>query len=291
MPNTRMGKGATRRMPHRTNGRMPKEEATMPFKFDAQGALVLQEVDGKKLPVFVHADGKEAPFDGDATVSTIGRLNAEAKAHREGKEAAEKTLKAFEGITDPTAALKALNTVKSLDEKKLVDAGERDKAISEAVRATEEKYAPIVQKAETLESQLNNHLIGGAFSRSSFIAEKFAAQGPAGVEIAQALFASRLKVEDGKVVGYDASGNKLYSRTKPGELASADEAIELLVDAYPHKAHILKGTGSSGSGASGGTGGSGGKKTYTRQQFEAMDPSSQAAAAKDMRAGTAVLTD
>ena len=229
----------------------------MPYKTDAQGAIVTQVVNGVPLPVFIHADGKEAPLDGDATVSTIGRLNAEAKGHREAKEAAETALKTFEGITDPQAAIKALNTVKNLDEKKLVDAGERDKAISEAVKALEEKHAPILQERDTLRGQLNDHLIGGAFTGSKFIADKFAAKGPAGVEIARALFAKHLKVEDGKVVAYDANGAKLYSRTKPGELAGADEAIELLVDAYPHKDHILGGSGASGGGAQGGNGGGG----------------------------------
>ena len=55
----------------------------MPFKFDADGHIVLQEVNGQKLPVFTDAQGKEAPFDADSTVATIGRLNGEAKGHRE----------------------------------------------------------------------------------------------------------------------------------------------------------------------------------------------------------------
>jgi len=266
----------------------------MPFKFDANGNIALQEINGQKLPVFVHPDGKEAPLDGDSTIATISRLNGEAKSHREAKEAAEAALKPFKdaGISDPAAAAKALATVKNLDDKKLVDAGDVERVKSEAIKATEEKYAPFVKKSETLEAQLNQHLIGGAFASSKFIAEKFAAEGPAGVEIARALFSNRLKVEDGKVVGYDANGNKLFSRARPGELADPEEAIELLVDAYPHKASILKGTGSSGSGASGGgAAGAGGKKTFTRAQFEALAPGDQAAAAKDMRDGKAVLTD
>ena len=263
----------------------------MPFKKDAQGNLVTQEVSGQLLPVFVHPDGKEAPFDGDATVATITRLNGEAKTHREGKEAAEKQLQAFAGITDPAAALKALNTVKSLDEKQLIAAGERDRAVAEAVRSVEEKFAPIVKKADDLESQLNSHLIGGAFSRSKFIAEKFAAQGPAGAEIAQALFGSRFKVEDGRLVATDAQGNKLYSRTRHGELADADEAIELMVDAYPHKASLLKGSGGSGGGAQGGGGGAGGKKTYTRAQFDALSPTERMTVSQAVGKGEAALTD
>tara|TARA_Y100001963_G_scaffold131864_1_gene189731 strand:+ start:1583 stop:2392 length:810 start_codon:yes stop_codon:yes gene_type:complete len=255
---------------------------TMPFKFDADGHIVLQEVNGQKLPVFTDAQGKEAPFDADSTVATIGRLNGEAKGHRERAEAAEGKLKGFEGIEDPAAALKALTTVKNLDEKNLIAAGDRDKAVSEAVKSVEEKYGPVVKENETLKGQLNNHLIGGAFASSKFIAEKFAAEGPAGVEIARALFANSLKVEDGKVVGYDAQGNKLYSRTRHGELANAEEAIELLVEAYPYKDHILKGSGANGGGApNGGGGNNGGKKSMSRTSFDALSPPDQAAFARE----------
>lgn len=222
----------------------------MKLKLDENGAVVLN--DGK--PVYVHDDGKEVPFDAAAAVGKISQLNREAQSHRERAETAEASLKTFEGITDPAAARKALETVKNYDDKKLIDAGEVERIKAEAIKAVEDKYKPVVQEAETLKGQLNSHLIGGAFARSKYIADKFAAEGPAGVEIAQALFASRLKVEGGKVVGYDANGEKLYSRTRPGELADPDEAIELLVEAYPHKASLLRGTGASGGGAAGGGG-------------------------------------
>lgn len=244
----------------------------MKLKLDDQGHVVVQ--DGK--PVYVHEDGKEVAFDAPGTVSTISRLNGEAKSNRERAEAAEQALKGFEGITDPAAALKALSTVKNLDDKRLVDAGEVEKVKAEAIKAIEDRYAPMVKENETLKGQLNSHLIGGAFASSKFIAEKFAAEGPAGVEIARALFGNSLKVEDGKVVGYDAQGNKLYSRARPGELASAEEAIELLVDSYPHKNSILKGSGANGGGAGHGGGNGGGKKTMSREQFNQVDPAMRA---------------
>ncbi len=68
----------------------------MKLKLDEAGHVVV--VDGK--PVYVHEDGKEVAFDALSTVATITRLNGEAKTHREGKEAAETKLKAFEGIAD-----------------------------------------------------------------------------------------------------------------------------------------------------------------------------------------------
>lgn len=244
----------------------------MKLKLDDQGHVVVQ--DGK--PVYVHDDGKEVAFDAPGTVSTISRLNGEAKSHRERAEAAEGLLKGFEGIADPAAALKALSTVKNLDDKRLVDAGEVEKVKAEAIKAIEDRYAPMVKENETLKGQLNSHLIGGAFAQSKFIAEKFAAEGPAGVEIARALFGNSLKVEEGKVVGYDAQGNKLYSRARPGELASAEEAIELLVDSYAHKNSILKGSGANGGGAGHGGGNGGGKKTMSREQFNQVDPAMRA---------------
>ena len=91
----------------------------MKLKIDEQGHAVLQ--DGK--PVYVKDDGAEVAFDVTGTVATIGRLNAEAKQHRERAEAAEGKLKGFEGIDDPAKALEAMKITANLDQKKLVDAG------------------------------------------------------------------------------------------------------------------------------------------------------------------------
>ena len=250
----------------------------MPFKLTPDGNIVTQEVNGQKLPVFVGADGKEAPFDGDSTLSTITRLNGEAHSHRERAERAEGSLKGFEGIADPAAALKALNIVKGLDEKKLVDAGARDQAIAEAVKSVKAEFEPFVTKAKDLEQQLYGEKIGGAFARSKFISEKIAV--PA--DMVQATFGNRFKVVDGKTIALDANGQQIFSRVRHGEAADFEEALEIMVEAYPHRASILKGSGASGGGASGGGNqGAGGKKTVTRAQFEAMDPSAQAATARD----------
>ncbi|MES2973371.1 MAG: DUF6651 domain-containing protein [Pseudomonadota bacterium] len=228
----------------------------MPFEYDATGAIVTQEVNGQKLPVYVHADGKKTPFDGDGTLSTISRLNGEAKTHREAKEALELAFKPFKdaGITDAAAALKALNTVKNLDDKKLVDAGEVEKVKSEVQKAMEQQYAPVMTERDTLRGQLNDHLIGGVFTGSKFVAEKIAAEnGAAAAQIARALFGQNFKVKDGKVVAVDGEGKDVYSRARPGELADTEEALQLIVESSPLKASILKGTGASGGGAAHGS--------------------------------------
>lgn len=254
----------------------------MKLKLDENGHVVVQ--DGR--PVYVYDDGKEVAFDAPSTVAKISALNAEAKSHRERAEANEKLAKAFEGL-DADEARKALGIVKNLDDKKLVDAGEVEKMKAEHAKAWQAQIDEANKKAETLAQQLDNELIGGAFARSKFIAENFAAQGPAGIEIAQALFRSRFKVEDGKLVAADGNGGKLYSRTRPGELADFDEAMDAIVGQYAHRDQILKGTGSSGAGATDGAKGNGGKKTLDRKSFEALDPQARMAHMQ----GGGVITD
>ena len=226
----------------------------MPFKYDAQGNIVTADHGGKKLPVFVNARGEEAPFDADGTVEAIARLNGEAKAHREAKEVALGQLKTFEGITDPAAALKALELTANLDAKKLVDAGEIDRVRAEIGKAWEAKLADSAKREAALADELYTEKVGGAFSRSEFIQKKCAIP----VDFIQARFGANFGIEEGKVYAVDGNGQKIYSPNNPGLLASFDEALEVLVNAHPQKAQFLNGTGASGSGGQqGGKGGGG----------------------------------
>ncbi len=239
----------------------------MKLKLDENGNVVVQ--DGK--PVYVHDDGKEIAFDAPASAAKITELNNEARTHRLRAEKAESTLKNFDGIENPADALKALETLKNLDQKKLVDAGEVEKVKFEAIKAVEEKYAPITKERDMFRDQLYSELVGGNFARSKFIAEKLAI--PA--DLVQSKFENAFKVEDGKVVGYGDDGKQIFSRLRPGEVADFDEAIESLVNGYPHKDSILKGTGAKGSGAGGAGGAGGGSKSLNRDAFEAMSPAEQ----------------
>ncbi len=258
----------------------------MPFKYDEQGNLVTQEVNGKKLPVFVHSDSREAPFDADTTVANISRLNGEAKAHREAKEAAEAKLRAYDGIEDGEAARKALETIKNLGAGELKTAAQvqeiRDaaaksaqEAVAAATRAAQEKERLLTEQNTKLTQDLNNHIIGGSFAGSKFIADKLAI--PA--DIAQKVFGDRFKVENGKLMPLDGSGNPIFSATRHGEHADFEEAISVMVSQYPNKDMILKGTGASGGGAQQGGGGGGGKQ-MSRAQFSKLSPTEQHATVK-----------
>ena len=243
----------------------------MKLKLDANGNVVLQ--DGK--PVYVHDDGTEVAFDVVGTTATIKRLNAESKTHREAKEAAESSLAAFAGIDDPVAAKKAMELIKNLDDKKLVDAGEVEKIKMEAIKAVEEKYKPVVEERDSFAAALRTEKIGGSFARSKFVSENLAI--PA--EFVESRFGSHFGIEDGKIVAKFSSGEKIYSQARPGELADFDEAMSQLVNQHPQKDQILKGTAGSGGGATGGgnSGGGGGKNTINRAAFDALDQSAKAA--------------
>lgn len=227
------------------------------------------EVNDQSLPLYIHDDGKEVAHDAAQTVATISRLNGEAKTNRERYEKAESALKTFEGIEDPAAAKKAMETLKNFDDKKLVDAGEVEKVKAEAIKAVEEKYAPIVQERDAYQAQLHNELIGGGFARSKYIQDSISV--PA--DMIQAQFGKNFKIEEGKVVAYGADGQKIYSRARPGEVADFDEALESLVGGYQHKDSILKGSQAGGGGFQGG--GQGGSKSMTRDQFTSLKPAEQ----------------
>lgn len=233
------------------------------------------EVDGDK-PIYTDDAGKDVAFDAPGTVATISRLNGEAKGHREAKEKAENALKAFEGL-DAAAAKDALDKLSKIDAKKLVEAGDMDAAIQTALKPVQDELAKSKTENDTLRNSLSGEKIGNAFGRSKFVAEKLT---PAGADLVRTMFANQIKVEDGQIVGYDANGQKLYSKARPGELADFDEVVTSLVDGYAFKDHIMKGIGG-GSGAQPGNGGGKGGKTMTRTEFDALDPSARMAKIKD----------
>ena len=234
----------------------------MKLKLDENGHVVVEN----GMPVYVHEDGKEIPFDATKATAKIAELNSEAKKHREAKEQAEAKLSAFSGIDDPKAAIKALETVKNLDDKKLIDAGEVEKVKAEMRKTFDEQLAESKSQAEKLQSQLHAELIGDSFARSKYAAEHLNLPS----DVVQAFFGKHFSISDeGKVVAKFADGNEIYSRSRPGEKADFEEALEALVGAYPNKDAILKPSGTSGSGIGAGTGGSNAPKSLAECKTDA----------------------
>ena len=247
------------------------------LKMDGDNA-VLQ--DGK--PVYVNDDGTESAIDVAGTVATITRLNSEAKASRIRAETAETSLKAFDGISDPAAALKALHLTANLDAKKLIDAGEVETVKAEMTKGFTEKLTAAEKRAQDAELRYEDKVIGELFLGSKFLVDKTLLT----PSIARSAFARHIKIEDGKPVAYGFDGNRIFSAARPGELASPEEAIEALITSHPDRDNILKGNSNGGGGTRQSNGGTPGQR-MTSAAFGALDAKAKAAA---MAAGT-VLTD
>lgn len=249
------------------------------------------EIEGKQYAelnesgqVLYDNDGKEMAFDAAQTYGKITDLTREAADNRKAKEDLDKKLKSFEGL-DPEKYQEAIEKLSKIDQKQLIDAGEIDRVKQEIANGFQEKLDESETRYKTLEERYNGEKMSAEFSRSKFINDQLAI--PA--DIAQAHFGRHFKLEDGKLRGYDSNGEPIYSKSKPGEIASFDEAMETLVGSYQHRDRILKGSGASGTGGDGGSG-TGGKRRISRAQYEQLGAADQAAVAQAMREGKAEIT-
>lgn len=266
----------------------------MKIKLDKDGNVILTE--DKTKPIFEDKDGNDIEVDVPKLFDKVAALNGENKSVRKKlqKEIDEATgkLELFVDIEDLTVwkgeADQAIETVKNIDHSKLVDAGKVETLKAEMKNAFEDEKKNIVDGFEKKITELNGALTGkDATIYDLMVSAKFA-QSPffsgdepktlVPPEIAETYFGKNFKVEtvDGKlrVVGY-LNDAQIYSRQDPGELANFDEALGIVVEAYPMKDRIMR-AGKAGSGASGGgDGGAGGAEQagsiadYEKQYAEA----------------------
>lgn len=244
----------------------------MKLKLDDAGNAVLQ--DGK--PVYVDDQGKEMSVDVPAIMSKLAAANQESAERRKkiGEMEGEiKTLKeSFDGL-DAEEARKAIETVKNLDQKKLIDAGQVDLVKNEMAQTFKEKETTLKKQHEAeindlqgkitqKENLIYQQLVTNRFALSPFIKERTLLP----PDIAANQFGHHFKVKgegdninNYRVVGY-MNGEEILSRERYGEVADFEEAISIIIDKYPGKDLILKGSGDGGSGGQGNAGG-GGVKT------------------------------
>lgn len=217
------------------------DEMPLKLKLDEAGHVVVN--DGK--PVYVNDDGKEIAYDANQASDKIRSLCDESKKHREAAQEAQEKLKAFDGISDPAEAIKAIEICKNLDNKKLIDAGEIERVKAEITKAANAKTEEAEARYQALEARYNESMIGNSFNGSKFVKEKLTIPS----DIAKAVFSQSFYVNDkGEVIAKDGSGNDIYSQINPGSVASFDEALEMLVGRYPNKDSILRSNQASGGG-------------------------------------------
>jgi len=273
-----------------------KEAEAMKLKLDESGKVVLSE-DGH--PVYVNTEGVDIPFDAVKAMGKISSLNEECKTHREAKEAAEAKLVGFEGIENVEAAIKALETVKNIDAKTLVDAGEMEtlkRSMAEGYEKNEKKLkdlydSQILEKDKailTKDATIFDLMVTSQFAKSPF----FSGESPSTLlpfDIAADTFGKNFKVEtngDGelKVIGY-LDGSKILSSdpTIMGDPAPFEEAMSVIIDKYPMKQRIMRDIPGSGPDAKGNTGVSTDGKTILRSDKDAFSQNIDKIASGEIR--------
>lgn len=247
------------------------------------------KMDGDKIatdeggnPILILADGKET----SVKHNTVSTLNGENRTYRTRAETAETALKAFEGL-DPTTARDAINKLSTVDLQNMIDKGEVEKVRNEVGQQYHSQITERDGKIGSLQGAIDNLLIEREFDRSKFIREKVGVP----PEMFQATFAKNFKVEDGKVVPYDQSGNKIYSDRDHGAVASVDEAFEKLVNNYAYKDQILKAPDFNGTGNDGNGGNRSSGRTIRRSEFAGYSPAKQAEVAKAAGEGKVQIVD
>jgi len=238
----------------------------MPWKVDENGQIEVK--DGN--PVFIHGDKSEAPFDGDGTVKTIAALKMESQTRREKLQSFKKIMEPLkdvgvnidtgEGLGDYIkSSADAVETVKNFNDSDLVKADEVEKIKKSQKDAYEKKladqdkaYKSVIERKETrinkLDKTLRDRLIRSEFENSTFIRKKTVLL----PEFAYSNFAKNFEFEekDGILVPFavDGKGDRIYSLKNPGQLATPEEAIEILINSHPNKEGLLRGSDVAGGG-------------------------------------------
>jgi hypothetical protein len=154
-----------------------------------------------------------------------------------------------------------------MDELKANMAAAHTAQLAQLKQGYEVKLADAAKVVSAKDANIRSLLVKGAFDASQFLAEKTVTP----PDMAFATFGHHFEVEevDGKLRAVaKLHGSVIPSLANPGEPASPEEAIQVLIDSYPFKDRILKAPAASGSGAAGGGGGgagaAGGQFTISR---------------------------
>ena len=263
----------------------------MPLKtVTVEGVTYAAVLDGK--PVYTLADGSEVGYNGEELAVHVNKLNQENGGRRLAEKEANEKLKAFEGI-DAEAARKAISIAANLDGKTMIDAEQAEQSKQAAIQVVVGERDVARQDNEKLKGAFAGQMIDAQFAQSKFVQEKLIVPS----SMVAATFSAHFTVEDmdtaPRLVAKGADGNPIYSRSTPGAVAGFDEALESLINAYPHRDEIMKGAGKPGSGApgSGGGGPNGSARTVTQKEAQELILSDPAGFHKQLEEKQVVIAD
>jgi hypothetical protein len=166
---------------------------------------------GRRAEAFYVEDGGKFRLDvegGFKTLEEISGLTTALGKERERADKAWKIVAKFEGI-DPAEARKALETVANLDEAKKKTVEELEASFEARTKPLKEKVATYEETIAKLNGDLDDAIVGGALSRSEWIAANVS-DDPIKRLWTIDLLRKQFKREDGKMVGYSLTGEKIY---------------------------------------------------------------------------------
>ena len=244
------------------------------YKLLAEGKGIQADEDGNPL-VIDDANEKEFAIHAIDLYTKIPALQTEARVAREEKQAIQikfepfgeqapkdilSILESFKGI-EPQEARDAISTVANLgelDKEKNIEIKQIKEGVADGYKskmvdidkAHSQKVEVLQDAIQQKDNVIRDLLIRGAFDRSEFIKERTFLT----PDIAYDSFGKYFRVEENgsqvKVVPVNRAGDPVFSKANPGDHASPEEAIEMIINEYHNKDSILL-TNSGGSGAGG----------------------------------------
>jgi uncharacterized protein YdaT len=229
------------------------------YVLDESGLI---KADDKGLPLVIDTSKEnDEPFGLDAIglYSKIPALQKEAKDRRLELNKVKQQLEKYEslGVDDLDSfpewkdkASKALELIKNLDDKKLIEADEveklknkvREESTLEFSKIKKQYEQALKEKEEALgatSTQIRELLVDNQFHSSKYIPDVLTLT----PRMAKKVFGDNFKVEtvnnQTMAVGY--IGNEpIMSKSNIGEYASFDEALKIMIDADPDKDSYTK---------------------------------------------------
>ena len=251
---------------------MTEGTGEMPWKRDENNLII--ELDGN--PVIVYPDGKEAPFNGDATILAINKANGEAQERRLELKKINAT---FSSLRDAgvefeadkisefvSNAIKNSETVQNFDDKDFIAANKVKDITDKAIANMETSYkkriedqqtlfankeADYLKKYDQMDAMGRKLLIESEFKSSEFLKEQIP---NVPWDFFYNTYEKSFSVEhdsNGKatVKAQRPDGTDVISLSKPGQFADPQEAIEILINEHPQKDAFMVGFQNGGAGS------------------------------------------
>ena len=197
---------------------------------------------------------------------SLDKANDEAAHHRKSKATLKEELAKFDGI-DPVKYKETQGKIDALEQERLKGEGKFDEALLKATKLLQTEIEDLKGKLSGKDEALSTALIDNGIIT--------AIDGKA-INNGQVLSLIRgdIKFEDNKPVVMDGDKHKLNVK---GERMSVAEHATSFLETNPH---LAKAKGQ-GHGSQGGKGGGAGSKEMLRADFEALNPTEQAAHCSD----------